>query len=95
VSAPDHLPETARVVWDEVVARWGDQSWKVEGAELEAYCTQIARMRDAQKRVDTEGLIVADEKGRPVPHPGLALEKQAHAEVRAWGGRFMPSRRMT
>lgn len=95
MSAPEHMSDKARDVWTEVIARWGEMSWKVEGAELEAYCVQVARMRDAQARVDAEGLIIADEKGRPVPHPAIALEKQAHAEVRAWGGKFVPTRRMT
>ena len=58
------------------------------GPDLEAYCSQVARMRDAQARVDAEGLVVADVKGNPVPHPALSIEKAAQAEVRAWGERF-------
>ena len=33
-------------------------------------------------------VVVADEKGRPVPHPAIVIEKAAQAEVRAWGDRF-------
>ena len=51
-------------------------------AVIEAYCTQVARMRDAQSRIDTEGLIVGDAKGQPVPHPALAIEKAAAEQVR-------------
>ena len=45
-------------------------------------------MRDAQARIDAEGLIVADAKGNPIPHPAIALERAAQSEVRAWGDRF-------
>lgn len=86
MSAPEHLSEVARSVWDQVVKGRPD----AEGPDLEAYCTQVARMRDAQARIDAEGLVVADEKGRPVPHPALAIERAAQAEVRAWADRFRP-----
>lgn len=95
LSAPEHLSEAARVVWCEVAALFkvaGDDVARVSGAGLEAYCVQVARMRDAQRRVDREGLVVADEKGRPVPHPALAIEKAAQVEVRAWQERFTPRR---
>jgi P27 family predicted phage terminase small subunit len=96
LSAPEHLSPAARLVWDQVVAGYdagyGDpvRVARIEGPDLEAYCVQVARMRDAQARIDAEGLVVPDEKGRPVPHPAIAIEKQAQAEVRAWGGRFRP-----
>jgi len=92
VSAPEHLAAGARAVWDEVTSAHDDPA-RIEGPDLEAYCVQVARMRDAQARIDAEGLVVADEKGRPVPHPAVALEKAAQAEVRAWGDRFRPRRR--
>jgi len=57
-------------------------------ADVEAYCDQVARMRDAAQRVQAEGLIVSDEKGRPVPHPALIVERLAGAEVRAWSQRL-------
>ena len=99
LSAPEHLSEAARVVWCEVAALFkvaGDDVARVSGAGLEAYCVQVARMRDAQRRVDREGLVVADEKGRAgggaVPQPALVVEKAARVEVRAWQERFTPRR---
>ena len=89
VSAPEHLSAAAREVWAQVTA----VKPGCEGPDLEAYCVQVARMRDAQRRIDAEGLVVADEKGRPVPNPSLAIEKSAQAEVRAWADRFRPRRR--
>ncbi len=88
MTAPDHLSPAACLVWAEVS---GDIDVSgPEGPALEAYCVQVARMRDAQTRIDAEGLIVADEKGRPVPHPALQIEKSAQVEVRAWIGRYRP-----
>jgi phage terminase small subunit len=91
VTVPDHLPSDVAAVWSELVAVHADPS-RVEGPEFEAFCGQVARLRDAQGRISAEGLVVADEKGRPVPHPALAIEKQAQAEIRAWGDRFRPRR---
>jgi len=91
VSAPEHLSPEARSVWDSVVA----SKPGCEGPDLESYCVQVSRMRDAQARIDREGLVVADAKGNPIPHPALAIEKAAQVEVRAWADRFRPSRRRT
>lgn len=78
-SAPGYLPEDVSRAWADLVA---------DGVEpapgFEALCGQVARMREAQRRVSSEGLVVADEKGRPVPHPALEIERRAQAEVRAW-----------
>ena len=87
LGSPDHLSAAAREVWDATVAAHSNPDWIV-GPDLEAYCTQVSRMRDAQARIDREGLIVADAKGNPIPHPAIAIEKAAQAEIRAWGTRF-------
>jgi P27 family predicted phage terminase small subunit len=84
VSAPEHLSPEARAVWAATVARKPG----CEGPDLEAYCVQVSRMRDAQARIDREGIVVADAKGNPIPHPALAIEKSAQVEVRAWSERF-------
>lgn len=91
MTSPSHLPADVVVVYDELISAHADPS-RVEGPEFEAFCGQVARLRDAQARISKEGLVVADEKGRPVPHPALVIEKQAQAEIRAWGDRFRPRR---
>lgn len=48
---------------------------------LEAFCGQVARLRDAQQRIAAEGLIIADPKGNPIPHPAIAIERAAAAEI--------------
>lgn len=84
-SAPEHLPEDVAAVWLELHAD------RRSGPDFEAYCGQVARLRDAQRRISGEGIVVADEKGRPVPHPALEVERKAQAEVRAWSSRFIAS----
>lgn len=86
---PDSLPDHLREVWCDLV----DQVKPAIGtAGMEALCGQVYRMRDAQRRITEEGLVVLDAKGNPAPHPAIAVEKQASAEVRAWvkefGARF-------
>lgn len=85
MSAPAHLAEAVRNVWDDVVERVGSH---VEGPDLEAYCGQVATLREAEARVAREGMIVAGAKAEPIPHPALEVARKAQAEIRAWGDRF-------
>ena len=88
-SEPDHLAPAALAVWRETVAAHPTPD-RIVGPDLEAYCVQVARMREAQAQIDKDGIIVRDAKGNPVPHPALAIEKAAQVEVRAWADRFRP-----
>jgi phage terminase small subunit len=56
--------------------------------DLEAFASQLARLRDARRRIEAEGMIVADPKGYPVPHPAIAIERAAQQEVRQWSARY-------
>lgn len=93
MSAPAHLPDAEKTIWDEVIERWGEGADRIESPELEAYCGQVARLREAQKRISTEGLVISDPKGNPIAHPAISIEKQAQAEIRNWSGKFTPRRR--
>lgn len=84
---PAHMDGDAATVWTEVVNAHHDPE-RIAGPDLEAYCGQVAMMRDARKRVAREGAIIADSRGTPMPHPAIALELKAQAEVRAWGDKF-------
>lgn len=77
----DTLSERAKDVWDRVVVDRGDPSTAVTADALAAYCTCVARLEDARERIDRDGLIVADAKGQPVPHPALALERALQADL--------------
>lgn len=78
---------------EEIRAAFGDGFERVDGPDLEAYCGQVSRLRDAQMRIASEGLIVSDAKGQPMPHPAIAIEKAAQDEIRKWGNAFRPRRR--
>ena len=77
----------------EVLAAYGDGADRIDGPDLEAYCGQVARLRDAQARLAAEGSIIADPKGVPIPHPAIAIERAAQDEIRKWGNAFKPRRR--
>lgn len=88
MSAPTHLPDAEREVWEQMTA-----AGAAPGPELEAFAGQVARLREAQRRIAAEGLIIADAKGNPIPHPAISIEKAAQAEIRAWGGKLTKPRR--
>ena len=87
LTAPEGMPDAERAIWQQMVA-----AGSPEGPELEAFVGQVARLREAQRRIAAEGLITADPKGFPIPHPAIAIEKAAQAEIRAWGSKFAPKR---
>lgn len=91
--APGHLPEGVAKAWAEVVSAYGEGWEAIAGPSLEAYCGQVSVLRDAQRRIDDEGLVVADPKGFPIPNPSIAIAKSAQEEIRKWGDAFRRRRR--
>lgn len=89
MTAPD-----VEVIRKEVLKAYGDGSDAINGPDLEAYCGQVARLRDAQRRLAAEGTIIADPKGVPIPHPSIAVERAAQDEIRKWGNAFRPRRKL-
>lgn len=88
---PPNCPEDVATVWREIVAAWGAKAPKIVGPQLEAYCGQVARLRDAQSRIAKHGLIL-EVDGKPTgPHPALAAERSAQIEIRLWGDHFRPN----
>ena len=86
---PASLPPAAAAVWWEIVES-NDLAGTVDRAALEAFCTLMATLREARQRVADEGMVVEDRRGRVVPHPALAVERQTAEQIRAWGDRFAP-----
>lgn len=80
ITCPPTLSEGQRAIWDEVAP--GLERKLVPAGTIEAYVVCLYRMRDAQARVDREGLLIADEKGRPIPHPALAIERACRSELK-------------
>lgn len=87
IDPPDHLSDAAARVWREVIADAGNPDAIVPD-ELAAYCDCVALERDASARVAREGTIVADERGRPIAHPAIAVARQAQQDIKGWGDRF-------
>jgi phage terminase small subunit len=48
---------------------------------LEAWCTLIARLDDARSRIEKDGMLVKSPKGESIPHPMLAIERGATADL--------------
>ncbi|AYN57631.1 hypothetical protein PBI_COTE_59 [Arthrobacter phage Cote] len=84
---PARLDEAAAAVWREVIEQHHEAA-RIVGPDLEAYCAQVALQRDLRERIAAEGAIIADERGRPEPHPAIALERAAQKEIRDWGDKF-------
>lgn len=80
--APGYLSAEAAAVWVEL------SETLTPAPGFDAYCNQVAVERGAAAKVAAEGLIVADAKGSPVPHPALDIQRKAQAEIRAWAGKF-------
>ena len=78
---PPELPDHLRPIWEEMA----DQvAVKIGIAGMEALCVQVYRLREAQKKITEEGMVVADPKGNPTTHPALKIEKDAQSEIRRW-----------
>ncbi len=90
---PEGMPERLSSIWDEIVRAYGEGAQAIEGPDLEAYCGQVATLRDAQRRLASDGYVVAGPKGEPIPHPAVVIERQAQDEIRKWGSSFRPRRR--
>lgn len=78
---PGHLSAEAKAAWNEIV-RGGET--RPQLVLLEGVAVQLARAREAQRRVDDEGLIVAGDKGAVAAHPALAIERAAQEQLRKW-----------
>ncbi|MGQ3382966.1 terminase small subunit [Glutamicibacter sp. TV12E] len=89
LNPPERLPDNVKAVWDEIVAS-NDVAGTVDRQALEAFCYLVARMRQAQERIEEEGMVVRDARGKVQPHPALEVERKLAEQIRAWGDRFAP-----
>lgn len=76
-------PPPVQAVKDELLA-----DGYAEIAGFDAYCAQVVIERDAGQRIAEEGIVIADPKGLPIPHPALEIQRKAQAEIRAWVSRL-------
>ena len=80
-----HLPESVRMVWRELVApmRGSAVLDRVDAPALEAMSRSVARWREAEALLDSEGLFVTSPNGYKIAHPGIAVAQKAQAEYRS------------
>ena len=84
LTPPKVLSAAEQEAWRDLVVDIGAHASTVSRIGLEAAACQLARLRWARERIEVEGEIVLDARDRPVPHPALAVERQAQAELRRW-----------
>ncbi len=89
LSPPPDLDEAAADVWREIVAAHPKPA-TIIGPDLEAYCGQVALVRECRGRVAEEGAIAQGSKREPIPHPAIAVAKQALEYVAKHAARFAP-----
>ena len=87
--APAWLPDEARAEWERVVPELArlDLVRPVDRAALTAYCLAWARLVEAQRIVEDEGLLSVNSQGR-VRHPAVAVVEAASKDLRSWASEF-------
>lgn len=49
-----------------------------------AYDAAVAEWAAARAAIEADGITLTDPKGKPIPHPAIAVERSAAAEMRHW-----------
>jgi P27 family predicted phage terminase small subunit len=79
VKPPAHLSADAKAAWVDLVA--GVQGrvvlTTVDAPLLEVAAQQLAIMRDATRRVESDGMFVPGPRDTAVQHPALAVQRDA------------------
>jgi len=86
IEPPAGLAPRLRATWAEVAAAVPDVAIGQLG--LEALVSQVARLRDAQERIEKDGAVILDGKGNAAEHPAIGIERRAQAEIRVWLERY-------
>ena len=77
----------------QLLAEWPPNQPPPTGPVWRAYVGLVARNLEAQERLDTEGLVVADLRGNPIPHPAILIERNTADALRRYGDQFRPKKR--
>ena len=85
VGPPKHLSAQISDIWSEIHQDYWDH---IGIAGLEAVCVLVHTAREAQQRLEADGMIVNDGKGNPIPHPAIAIHKSATDSLRSWTHQF-------
>ncbi|MFA5323432.1 MAG: P27 family phage terminase small subunit [Smithella sp.] len=78
--APKHLKAAAKRLWKKLLSDYHiDDSAGL--ALLEAACLAYQSSEEARGLVRREGLTITDRFGQTRPHPGVAIEHNARAQM--------------
>lgn len=81
--------EEAHRAWDDLVADLEFfELTASRRAGMEALALQITRMREAAALITDDGMTTTGADGVSRPHPALAIERAAAAEIRDWTNRL-------
>ena len=81
--APGHLSKEAKAIWNQIAKDWELSSgdYPILRIALESY----DRGQEARRRIDEDGIVLTDDKGKRYAHPCLAVEKECRMGLlRAW-----------
>ena len=87
-SPPAHLDAATAAVWAELADT--TTTALAASAEFEAYCSLVARLRQARKTIAETGLVVEDSRGRQIAHPAIEVERDTAAAIAAFETKFTP-----
>lgn len=88
-SKPDWLSGEASAEWDRVVPELQRLQLlkEIDGAALAAYCESWSEFVEATETLQRTGLTFEAKQGE-IPHPCVAIRRNAGKEVRAWASHF-------
>lgn len=90
VAPPKSLPKGARDAWVEIVGAIGDLGvvGRVDSVALEALSLIVSRWREAEARVEQDGLFLVHPNGHVYAHPAVKVAEKAQAEFVKWSAKF-------
>jgi P27 family predicted phage terminase small subunit len=77
---PNHLRKPAKKLWLEVMADYAID----DGAGLallQTACEAYQRCDEARRLIRREAAVIVDRFGQPKPHPAVAIERDARAQL--------------
>jgi P27 family predicted phage terminase small subunit len=89
-TAPSWLGPVAAAEWSRVVAELQrlDLLKETDGPSLAAYCETWAEFVAATLELQAHGSLTIDAKQGEIPHPAVAIRRNAGRELRSWANQF-------
>ncbi|CAB4924591.1 unannotated protein [freshwater metagenome] len=90
VAPPASLPKGAKAAWLEIVDALSELPilGRVDSVALEALSLVIARWREAEARIEADGLFLEHPNGHVYAHPAVKVAERAQAEFVKWSAKF-------